>query len=79
MTAISLDDLISAERAVLEAQDAARSEPYSAQAWKPWFDAAAEFQAKVTEYAKEQGKDRVSVEMDVKKAVRHSEPDKDAA
>lgn len=77
MTAISFDDLISAERTALEAHDAVKSEPYSAEAWKPWFDAAAEFQAKVTEYAKEQGTDRVSVEMDVKKAVRH--PTQDAA
>ncbi len=71
MTAISFDDLINAERAALEAHDAVKGVPYSREAWKPWFDAAAAFQAKVTEYAKEQGADRVSVEMDVKKAVRH--------
>lgn len=79
VTGISFDDLISAERAALEAHDAAKVEPYSAEAWKPWFDAAALFQAKVTQYAKAEGKDRVSVEMDVKKVVRHPAPAEDAA
>ncbi|MFF4802328.1 hypothetical protein ACFY1U_28650 [Streptomyces sp. NPDC001351] len=79
MTAISFDDLINAERAVLEAHGAVRDVPYSAEAWKPWVDAAADFQAKVTKYAREQGADRVSVEMDVKKAVRHPQPEDDAA
>lgn len=78
MTAISFDDLINAERAVLEAHDAVKDVPYSADAWRPWFDAAADFQAKVTMYAKEQGTDRVSVEMDVKKAVRHLAQAEDA-
>ncbi|OLZ69507.1 hypothetical protein AV521_18540 [Streptomyces sp. IMTB 2501] len=72
MTAISFDDLINAQRAAVEANEAAKGVPYSAEAWKPWFDAAADFQAKVMEYAKTEGKDRVSVEMDVKKAVRHA-------
>jgi len=79
VTAISFDDLISAERAALEAQDTAKVQPYSAEAWKPWFDAAAIFQAMVTQYAKTEGKDRVSVEMDVKKAVRHPAPVEEAA
>ncbi|MFE0257256.1 hypothetical protein [Streptomyces sp. NPDC059010] len=77
MTAISFDDLINAERAALEAHDSIKGVPYSPEAWKPWLDAAAAFQAKVTEYATEQGTDRFSIEMDVKKAVRH--PPKDAA
>ncbi|WP_234381828.1 hypothetical protein [Streptomyces dysideae] len=72
---MSFDDLINAERPALEAHGAVKNEPYSAETWKPWFDAAADFQAKVTKYAKEQGVDRVSVEMDVKKAVRHPAED----
>ena len=75
LTAISFDDLINAERAVLEAHGAVKGVPYSAEAWRPWFDAAVAFQAKVSEYAREQGTDRVSVEMDVKKAVRHPVPE----
>jgi hypothetical protein len=36
-----------------------------------WIDAAARFQAAVTEYAAAEGKSRVEVEMAVKKAVRY--------
>jgi hypothetical protein len=79
VTAISFDDLINAQRAAVEAREAVKDVPYSAEAWKPWVDAAVNFQAKVTEYAKAEGKDRVSVEMDVKKAVRHAAPTADAA
>lgn len=38
-----------------------------------WIQAAAEFQAAVTEHAAAEGKSRVDVEMAVKKAVRHGE------
>lgn len=79
MTAISFDDLIHLERTAVEANDAVKDLPYSAEAWKPWFDASAEFQTTVTAYAKAEGKDRVSVEMDVKKAVRHSVHPEDGA
>lgn len=79
VTAISFDDLIDLERAAVEANDAVKHLPYSAESWKPWFDASAEFQMKVTAYAKAEGKDRVSVEMDVKKAVRHPVSIGDAA
>ncbi|MER5543008.1 hypothetical protein ABT072_11300 [Streptomyces sp. NPDC002589] len=43
MTAISFDDLINAQRAAVEANEAAKGVPYSAEAWKPWFDAAVDF------------------------------------
>lgn len=79
VTAISFDDLINLERAAVEANDAVKGLPCSAEAWKPWFNASVEFQAKVTAYAKAEGKDRVSVEMDVKKAVRHSASVEEAA
>jgi hypothetical protein len=79
VTAISFDDLINLERAAVEANDAVKGLPYTAEAWKPWFDASAEFQTAVTAYANAEGKDRVVVEMDVKKAVRHPVPTEDAA
>ncbi|MGW2725116.1 hypothetical protein [Streptomyces sp. NPDC001492] len=72
MTAISFDDLISAERAAVAAHDAVKGQPYSGEAWAPWVEAAAAFHAAVTAYAKAEGTDRVTVEMDVKKAVRHA-------
>lgn len=74
MADISFDDLINLERAAVDAYGEARTLDYSAEAWKPWMDAAAEFQAAVTVYAKQEGKDRMSVEMDVKKVVRHPVP-----
>jgi len=40
---------------------------------RDWIDAAAAFQAAVTEHAAAEGKVRVEVEMAVKKAVRHGE------
>ncbi|MCQ9179186.1 hypothetical protein KMT30_09080 [Streptomyces sp. IBSBF 2953] len=79
MTAISFDDLINLERAAVEANDAVKGLPYSAEVWKPWVDASAEFQANVTAYAKAESKNRVSVEMDVKKKVRHVASAEDAA
>ncbi|MGQ4436645.1 MULTISPECIES: hypothetical protein [unclassified Streptomyces] len=79
MTAISFDDLIELERAAVEAKDAVKGLPYSAEAWKPWTDASGAFQTALTAYAKAEGKDRVSVEMDVKKAVRHPVATEDAA
>ncbi|MEV7975479.1 hypothetical protein [Streptomyces sp. NPDC086519] len=44
-----------------------------ATARQAWIDAAAVFQAAVTEHAEAEGKPRVEVEMAVKKAVRHPE------
>ncbi|CAM5590548.1 hypothetical protein SPURM210S_07148 [Streptomyces purpurascens] len=43
-------------------------------AWKGWLDAARDVQAAVTEHATEQGTARNQVEADVKKAVRHPDP-----
>lgn len=74
MADISFDDLINLERDAVEAYEVARTLDYSAEAWKPWLDAAAAFHAAVTAYAKQEGKDRMSVEMDVKKTVRHPAP-----
>jgi hypothetical protein len=74
----TFEDLIALERAALAAHqqytapgvddlDAAR---------RRWIDAAARFQAAVTEHAAAEGKQsRYEVEMAVKKAVRHGEAD----
>jgi hypothetical protein len=40
---------------------------------RAWVEAAAAFQAAVTEHAEAEGKPRIDVEMAVKKAVRHGE------
>ncbi|MFI5689541.1 hypothetical protein [Streptomyces sp. NPDC051636] len=42
-------------------------------AWQAWRDLAQDVQAAVTEHAKEQSAMRAGVELDVKKAVRHTE------
>ncbi|MCI3273990.1 hypothetical protein [Streptomyces cylindrosporus] len=44
-------------------------------AWRAWRDLAREAQSSVTEYAKETGKPRTSVEAEVKQAVRHPQPE----
>jgi hypothetical protein len=79
VTTLSLDDLIKAEHDVLAAHEAAKMQPYGGGAWKTWLKAAADFQAGVTAYAKAKNVDRVTVEMDVKKKVRHPAPEEDAA
>jgi hypothetical protein len=72
----TFEDLVQLEQAAVDAHqhylspgvddlDAAR---------QAWIDAAARFQAAVTEHAADEGKSRVDVEMAVKKAVRHPEP-----
>jgi hypothetical protein len=42
-------------------------------AWQTWRDLAQDVQAAVTEHAKEHGSMRAGVELEVKKAARHSE------
>jgi hypothetical protein len=74
VTALSLDDLIKAQRDVLAAQAAVKGQPYGGEAWKAWLKAAEDFQAGVTAYAKAKNIDRVTVEMDVKKTVRYPAP-----
>ena len=70
----TFDDLVTLERAA-EAARAAMNEPNGdpAAARQAWIDAAAAFQAAVTEHAAAEGESRVEVEMRVKKAVRHPE------
>ncbi|MFD9442095.1 hypothetical protein [Streptomyces sp. NPDC060001] len=78
MADTSFDDLITLECDAMAAYEAVKDEPYSAEAWKPWLEAAGAFQAAVTKYAAQEGKDRMSVEMDVKQKVRHPEPESDS-
>jgi hypothetical protein len=42
-------------------------------AWQAWRDLAQDVQAAIAEHAKEQSTMRAGVELDVKKAVRHTE------
>lgn len=72
----TFDDLMNLERAA-ETARAAMGEPNPdpAAARQAWIDAAAAFQAAVTEYAAAKNESRVEVEMRVKKAVRHPETD----
>ena len=70
----TFDDLVKLERAA-EAARARLADPNvdPAAARQAWIDAAAVFQAAVTEHAEAEGTPRVEVEMAVKKAVRWPE------
>ncbi|MER5482944.1 hypothetical protein ABT024_06970 [Streptomyces sp. NPDC002812] len=55
------------------ARAAATAGGYSAEAWRPWLDAAAAFGAAVTEHAKEHGLNRFELEAKVSKRALHPE------
>jgi hypothetical protein len=71
----TFEDLVQLEQAAVDAHQQYTApgvdDPDAAR--QAWIDAAAAFQAAVTEYAAEKETSRVEVEMAVKKAVRHSE------
>lgn len=67
----TFEDLVALERAAEQARTALFDSEASPGARQAWLDAAAVFQAAVTEYAAAEGESRVTVEMAVKKAVRH--------
>jgi hypothetical protein len=71
----TFDDLVKLEQAAEQAhaQLLTAADPDAAR--KALIQAAAAFQAAVTEYAAAEGESRVEVEMRVKKAVRHPEDD----
>ncbi|MFJ7947114.1 hypothetical protein ACIQ6K_26195 [Streptomyces sp. NPDC096354] len=50
------------------------AEPYTEEAWAPWREAAATFQALATAHAEAAGESRDELEMAVKMAVLHPEP-----
>ncbi|MET9073809.1 hypothetical protein ABZX95_16915 [Streptomyces sp. NPDC004232] len=70
----TFEDLVNLERTAVEAH-ARISNPDvdMAAARQAWIEAAAAFQAAVTEHAEAEGQSRFEVEMAVKKAVRHPE------
>ncbi|MCX4786446.1 hypothetical protein OG369_09710 [Streptomyces sp. NBC_01221] len=72
------EDLIMLERSAVEEQRKALAEPYTEEAWAPWREAAAAFQAAVTAHAEAAGVSRFELEMAVKKAVLHPEPEGDS-
>lgn len=69
------EDLIELERKAVAEQQKAHAGPYTEEAWAPWREAAEKFQAALTVQAKEAGVSRYELEMAVKMAVRHPEPD----
>ncbi|MET8326241.1 hypothetical protein [Streptomyces sp. NPDC005181] len=68
------EELISLERTAVAEQRKALAEPYTQEAWAPWREAAAAFQAAVTAHAEAGGVSRYELEMAVKRAVLHAEP-----
>jgi hypothetical protein len=68
------EELIELERSAIAEQRKAQAEPYTAEGWAPWREAAERFQIALTVHAKEAGVSRYELEMAVKKAVRQSEP-----
>lgn len=69
------EDLIMLERSAVEEQRRALAEPYTEEGWAAWREAAATFQAAVTVHAEAAGVSRVELEMAVKMAVLHPEPE----
>jgi hypothetical protein len=71
------EDLIELERSAVEEQRKALAEPYTEEAWAPWREAVETFQAAVTAHAEAAGVSRYELEMAVKQAVLHPEPEGD--
>nr|WTB35091.1 hypothetical protein OG781_41610 [Streptomyces sp. NBC_00830] len=69
------EELILLERDAVAEQRKALAEPYTEEAWAPWREAAAAFQAAVTAHAEAAGVSRYELEMAVKQAVLHAEPE----
>ncbi|MFJ1865518.1 hypothetical protein ACIOD1_12885 [Streptomyces sp. NPDC088097] len=67
------EHLIELQRATNTARAEATAGPYSAEAWRPWLEAAETVRIAVTEHAKEAGINRVDLEMAVKSAARAAE------
>lgn len=69
------EELIELERSAIAEQKKAQAEPYTEESWAPWREAAERFQAALTEHAKTAEVSRYELEMAVKKAVLHPEPE----
>ncbi|MEH0402829.1 hypothetical protein ACFY7V_03320 [[Kitasatospora] papulosa] len=70
-------ELLQLEQAALDAQAAATAPSPPEGAWTAWREASIAVQVAITDHAAATNTSRVDVEMAVKKAVRHPEPDKD--
>jgi hypothetical protein len=70
-------ELLQLEQAALDAQAAATAPSPPEGAWAAWREAAMAVQNAITAHAAATNTSRVDVEMAVKKAVRHAEPDED--
>jgi hypothetical protein len=64
------DELIRLQRAATAAREQATAGPYSAEAWRPWLDAADALHAAITEHAKATGENRFELEKAVKNAAK---------
>lgn len=69
------DELIMLERSAWAAEQEALSGPYSPEAWAPWREATEAVQAAVTAHAAAINKPRCDVEAELKRVVRHTEPE----
>lgn len=69
------DDLIVLERSAEAEREKALSGPYSEEAWQPWRNAAEAVQAAITAHAEATGQSRFDVEAELKRQVRHPEPE----
>ena len=67
------DELIQLQRAAVEARETATAGAYSAEAWRPWLEAADQLQAAVTAHANATGQNRYDVETALKRTVLHPE------
>jgi len=71
------DELLQLEQAAIDAQVAATAPSPPEGAWTAWHEASIAAQVAITDHAAAINANRLEVEMAVRKAVRHSEPDKD--
>nr|WTA00189.1 hypothetical protein OH820_35140 [Streptomyces sp. NBC_00857] len=67
------ESLVDRQRAANAVRREATRGEYSAQAWKPWLDAAMAVQQGITEHAAASGENRVDVEMATKLAAREAD------
>ncbi|AZM91450.1 hypothetical protein [Streptomyces sp. W1SF4] len=68
------DELIKLRRAANEARARATAGPYSAEAWRPWAEAAAAVHEAITKHAADTGQNRYEVEKAVVTAAKAPAP-----
>ncbi|MFD5429610.1 hypothetical protein [Streptomyces sp. NPDC127084] len=67
------DELIQLQREAVAAQEQAIAGGHSAEAWRPWLDAAEKVQAAITAWAEQTGQNRDEVDQELKRRVLHPE------